>query len=186
MTQTTQPVAANPESRFFPTHDVETAPEESRPFLSSSQQKFGFLPLALARHATAPAMLESFDGLHAVFEKTSLTALEREAVALVLAGKFECKLCRDLHRRLAQGHGMDPSEIEALIANRNVGDAKLASLAVFVDRVVETRGDVSDTEVSAFVDAGFTPRHALEVVVGIATYTLSIFANRMTRSERMR
>lgn len=186
MTQTTQPVSANPESRFFPTHEVETAPEESRSFLSRSQQKFGFLPLALARHATAPTMLESFDSLLAIFEKTSLTVLEREAVALVLAGKFDCKLCRDLHRRMAQGQGMQPSEIEALIANGDVGDAKRSALSVFVHRVVETRGDVSDTEVGAFVDAGFTPRQALEVVVGIATYTLSIFANRMTRSERIR
>lgn len=185
MMNQTQPNASN-ESPSFPTHSIESAPEASRPFMSRTQQKFGFLPLAVARHATAPAMLEGFNSLHDVFERTSLTVLEREALALVLAGKFDCKLCRDLHRRLAQGHGMPSSEVEALIADSGVTDVKLGALARFVERVVETRGDVSDADVGAFVDAGFTPRHALEVVVGIATYTLSIFANRMTRSERIR
>jgi alkylhydroperoxidase family enzyme len=63
---------------------------------------------------------------------------------------------------------------------------KLRALAEFVHRVVETQGAVSDAELARFVASGFGPRQALEVVVGIATYTLSIFANRMTQSESIR
>ena len=47
-------------------------------------------------------------------------------------------------------------------------------------------GAVPDAELERFFAQGFTPRQALELVVGIATYTLSIFANRMTRSETIR
>lgn len=174
------------QSRYFPTHTLETAPAESVPFLQGAQQKFGFIPLASARHATAPAVLEAFGQLLGAFNRTSLTELEREAVALVLAGKLDCKFCRDLHRRMAQAAGASADDVSALISREGIGNPRLKALAVFTERVVDTRGDVSDVEVEQFVGAGFTTRQALEVVVGIATYTLSIFANRLTRSELIR
>src|SRR4051794_30472979 len=92
--------AASPRAPHFPTHDLASAPAEARPFLEETRRRFGFVPLPTARHATAPAVVEGFALLHEVFEKTSLAPLEREAVALVLAGKLDCKLCRDLHRGL--------------------------------------------------------------------------------------
>jgi len=183
-TQTT-PVPT-PASSYFPTHELESAPAEARPFLEETQRRFGFIPLASARHATAPAVVEGFALLLGVFEKTSLSALEREAVALVLAGKLDCTLCRDIHRRLARQHGASGELVEALIQRRNVAEPRLRALAEFTERVVDTRGAVSDAELERFVAEGFTPRQALEVVVGITTYTLSIFANRMTRSDTLR
>jgi AhpD family alkylhydroperoxidase len=175
-----------PSSKYFPTHDLASAPAEARPFLEESQRRFGFIPLASARHATAPAVVEGFALLHGVFDKTSLSPLEREAVALVLAGMLDCKLCRDLHRRLARQVGASADLVEALIARRGVAEPKLAALAEFTERVVDTRGDVPDGELERFIASGFTARQALEVVVGVATYTLSIFANRLTRSETVR
>jgi len=178
--------SSTPRSPYFPTHDLVSAPPEARPFLEENQRRFGFVPLATARHATAPAVVEGFARLHALFETTSLSPLAREAVALVLAGKLDCKLCRDIHRGLARRQGAAAELIEQLIARRDIADPKLAALALFTERVVDTHGAVSDAEIERFVAQGFTAREALEVVLGVATYTLSIFANRMTRSETMR
>ena len=175
-----------PSSKYFPTHELESAPPEARPFLEETRRRFGFIPLASARHATAPAVVEGFALLHGVFEKTSLSPLEREAVALVLASKLDCKLCRDIHRHLARQHGASPELIEALLARRGLADPKLSALAELTERIVDTHGAVPDAELERFFAQGFTPRQALEIVVGVATYTLSIFANRMTRSETLR
>jgi AhpD family alkylhydroperoxidase len=177
---------ASNQSRYFPTHTLETAPMESRPFLQGTLQKFGFVPLPSARHASAPAVLEAFGQLLEVFGKTSLSELEREAIALVLAGKLDCKLCRDLHRRMAQAAGASNDEVSALIARAGIRDGRLSALATFTERVVDTRGAVLDAELEQFIAAGFTTRQALEVVVGVSAYTLSIFANRMTHSETVR
>lgn len=174
------------ESRYFRTHTLDSAPVESRPFLQATQHKFGFIPLPTARHATAPGVVEAFAQLLDVFNRTSLTELEREAVALVLASKLDCKLCRDLHRRMAQAAGASNAEIDALLARAGVVDARLAALATFTERVVDARGAVADDELATFIDAGFSARQALEVVLGVATYTLSIFANRLTQSETLR
>ena len=45
---------------------------------------------------------------------------------------------------------------------------------------MDTTGDVPAEELEAFTRAGYTARNALEVVLGIGTYTLSTFANRLT------
>jgi len=173
-------------AKYFPTHQLESAPPEARPFLEETQRRFGFIPLASARHATAPAVVEGFALLHGVFEKTSLSPLEREVVALVLASKLDCRLCRDIHRHVARQHGASSELIEQLLARRGIAEPKLSALAELTERVVDTQGAVSDAELERFFAQGFTPRQALEVVVGVATYTLSIFANHMTRSETLR
>jgi AhpD family alkylhydroperoxidase len=188
-TETTPNAAAAPSSTsspYFPTHDLTTAPPEARPFLEGNQRRFGFVPLPTARHATAPSVVEGFTLLLDVFERTSLSPIERETVALVLAGKFDCKLCRDLHRRMAAQHGASKELVEALIARRDIEDVRLRALADFTERAVDERGAVSDDDLDRFVAHGFTARQALEVVLGIATYTLSTFANRMTRSDTLR
>ncbi|MFO0740373.1 MAG: hypothetical protein U0270_31040 [Labilithrix sp.] len=72
--------------------------------------------------------------------------------------------------------------IGALRRGAPVPDARLEALRVFTVAVLATHGDVSDADRVAFAAAGFDARHALDVVVGIATYTLSTFANRLTRA----
>jgi hypothetical protein len=41
-------------------------------------------------------------------------------------------------------------------------------------------GAVGDESLREFLGHGFTPRHALEVVLGIGAYTMSTLANRLT------
>lgn len=173
-------------SAIFPTHTAASAPAEARPFLEAQERDFGFVPLPSARHATAPAVVEGFTLLLGVFERTSLSAMEKEALALALAGRLDCAVCRTLHTGIARKLGASPELVGSLLAREGIADARLAELVRFVEEVLETRGQVSEASLSRFLDAGFSPRQALEVTVGIATYTLSIFANRMTRSESLR
>jgi hypothetical protein len=55
-------------------------------------------------------------------------------------------------------------------------------LWTFTLRVLETSGEVPDDELTEFLAAGFTKRNALEVVLGIGTYTMSTLANRLVRA----
>jgi alkylhydroperoxidase family enzyme len=80
-------------------------------------------------------------------------------------------------RRL--GHGaLEP----ALRAGEQVADPRLAALQQFTHRVMDTTGDVTDADRATFAAAGFTSRQALDVVLGVGAYTLSTFANRLTRA----
>ena len=48
--------------------------------------------------------------------------------------------------------------------------------------MIATAGAVSDVQLRAFLDGGFTAQNALEVVLGVGTYTMSTLANRMTQA----
>lgn len=174
------------ESHYFPTLTLDTAAAEARPHLERAQQRFGFIPLPLARHAHAPVVLEAFESLKALFETTSFTALEREIIIYVIARQYECHLCERLHEQLLRGAGASAELVRALQSAAVPSEPRHAALARFTELVLLRHGGVSDGELAEFVNAGFNPRQALEVTVGCAAYTVSTFANRMTRSHSLR
>ena len=53
---------------------------------------------------------------------------------------------------------------------------------MFTQRVLDTAGDVGDQALREFLDQGYSAQNALEVVLGIGTYTMSTLANRLTRA----
>lgn len=48
--------------------------------------------------------------------------------------------------------------------------------------MLATAGEVPEEEIGEFLAAGFTRRNALEVVLGIGTYTMSTLGNRLVRA----
>lgn len=166
----------------FVDHTIETAPADSRAALEGAARKFGHIPSPLARLAESPTAVAAFHAGLLQFERSSLGPLEREVVVFVVATRNACHYCVALHSRLLALSKTEPTSIEALRASTPLPDARLEALRRFTNAAIDARGDVDDGERDAFFRAGYTPRHALDVVVGIATYTLSTFANRMTRA----
>jgi alkylhydroperoxidase family enzyme len=59
-------------------------------------------------------------------------------------------------------------------------DERLDAIRVFTLRILDTAGDVGDDALRAFLASGYTRQNALEVVLGVGTYTMSTLANRLT------
>ena len=171
-----------PSTRAFPTHTVETAPEASRPLLASVRSANGFLPAAVARTAESPAVLLQELALFKAFAATSLSALEREVVTMLVARTHDCGLCVAMHSAILARTGASPERIEALRAGTPLGEERLDALSAFAASVIERRGDVAPDVWARFLAAGFTRAQALEVVLGVAVYTLSTFANRLVEA----
>lgn len=165
----------------FIDHTVESAPLDVRPALEGAKKKFGGVPKPLARLAASPTAVAAFQDLLGHFDASSLGAVEREVVTLVVATTNACHYCVALHSRLAAS-ALGPEAIAALRRGEPLADARLDAVRRFTLAAIASRGDVPDDERAAFAAAGFTARQALDVVVGIATYTLSTFANRLTRA----
>jgi len=84
-----------------------------------------------------------------------------------------------LRRRSASS----PDLIAALRDAEGAGplpDERLDAIRVFILRVLDTAGDVGDPALQDFLARGYTAQNALEVVLGIGTYTMSTLANRLT------
>jgi AhpD family alkylhydroperoxidase len=169
--------------RDFPVHTLENAPAAARPFIAGSQKAFGFLPSPVARLATQPAVGGAFMQLVGAFDRTSLTRLEREVVILTIARENQCHYCMAMHSALLAGEAAAAAPVvEALRAGTPLPDPRLEALSQFVSALLAGRGDPSDRAWRAFREAGFDHAAALEVVLGVAAYTLSTFANRLTQA----
>lgn len=169
-------------SRNFSSLRPEDAPAAARPILEQHEKKFGFVPSPLARMAVAPAVLEAaLRGLE-VFERSSLAPLEREVLAMTLAHRNGCEYCGSLHRRLLTALGAPAETIAALAAGTPLSSPRLEALRRFVLELVERTGDPTREGWAEFLDAGFESTQALEIVQGVAAYTLTTFANRLTEA----
>lgn len=155
---------------MFTDHTVETAPAASRRSMETVSAAWGRLPQAVARMAESPHALDGFLRMSALFEATTLDAHSRETVILTVAERHQCHLCIGIHEARMAELG-PPGRPE-----------RLASVRRFTHQVLASSGAVSDEELTAFLDAGYTRQNALEVVLGIGAYTLSTLANRLTRS----
>jgi AhpD family alkylhydroperoxidase len=188
----------------FTEHTIESAPPGARRSMTAMVKELGFLPAAIALLANSPETLDAFRWLLGSFDGTTLEPLARETVIMTIATRNGCHLCMAVHTARLTALGASPDLIAALrsadggggsvtpdgappsaspsasSSGASLGDPRLDAIRAFTLRVLDTAGDVGDEAMRAFLDAGYTTRNALEVVLGIATYTLSTFANRLT------
>lgn len=164
----------------FTEHTIQSAPVAARPAMTAVRNHLGYLPSATARWAESPELLQSFGKLTAAFAASSLDPLSREVVVMTVVVRNGCDLCVAMHTAQLRALNADGAVIAALRAGDPVPDRRLEAVRTFTVRLLDTTGDAGDEAVQAFLDAGFTTRNALEVVLGIGAYTLSTFANRLT------
>lgn len=164
----------------FPDHTIESAPAGSRRFMTATQNQLGYLPAATARWAASPQLLEGFGKLLGIFENSTLDPVAREVVVMTVATSNGCHVCVAMHTAQLTALGAQAEVIAALREARPVGDERLEALRVFTLRVLDTTGDVGGDALQAFLASGYTRQNALEVVLGIGTYTMSALANRLT------
>lgn len=165
---------------MFAAHTLESAPPDSRPAMQAVAAAFGgAVPDAVARLATSPELLNGFLAMSASFENCTLDALSRETVIMTVAVHNRCHLCVALHTGKLRKLGADPGLVTALREERAPADERLAALRAFTLDALATTGAVHDDTLAALLTHGYTERNALEVVLGIGTYTMSTFANRL-------
>ncbi|MFD7646002.1 carboxymuconolactone decarboxylase family protein [Kitasatospora sp. NPDC059795] len=167
-------------AQYFPTLTPETAPPAARRSLEQITRHLGHLPEAAGRLAHAPQLLDGFLKLTALFDATELDPLVRETVVLTIATRNGCHLCVAMHTATLTRLAADPELIAALRAQQPLPDARLEAVRRFVHSALDHTGAVPEPDLAALFAHGFTPRNALEIVLGIGAYTLSTFANRLT------
>jgi AhpD family alkylhydroperoxidase len=165
---------------WFPEHTVESAPSGSRRFMVATQNHLGYLPAATARWAASPHLLEGFGKLNAIFEDGTLNPVAREVVVMTIATRNGCHICVAMHTARLTALGAPADVIASLRESAALADQRLEAIRVFTLRVLDTAGDVGDDALQAFLASGYTRQNALEVVLGIGTYTMSTLANRLT------
>jgi uncharacterized peroxidase-related enzyme len=166
----------------FPAHTPDTAPHEARETLAQITQRLGFTPMMYAKQAEAPALFEAYRQGSALFDNTSLTWTERLIVQMAVSRLHNCDFCMSAHSWAARRNGDDEGVIQALRNGTSIANARLQALRTFTEAMVLKRGAVTDDDRSALFAAGYTPRQALEVILGIGLKVLTTFTNALART----
>jgi len=166
----------------FTIHTPETAPEAARARLQAAKDTLGFVPNLYATMAEAPALLEGYQTLASILEKSDLNATELQIIMMsnnVLNG---CEYCMAAHTTLSQMQGVDAAVVTALRDSTPIADAKLEALRLFSIAVNETRGYPTDADIQALLSAGYTRQTVLEVVLATGLKVLSNYTNHIAET----
>ncbi|MEI4264238.1 carboxymuconolactone decarboxylase family protein [Roseovarius sp. D0-M9] len=164
----------------FEMHTIETAPKESRPTLEASEKAFGRIPGLHAVMAEAPALLQAYQQLHQMFaEQTSFDKDELTVVWQAINVEHNCTYCVPAHSGIAKRMKVDGAIDDALRNETPLPNARLEALRTFTLAVTRGRGHVEEADLQAFLDAGFTKRHVLEVILGLSQKVMSNYTNHL-------
>lgn len=162
---------------------VESAAADAQDRLRTAQKNSGFLPNLLGVLANAPTALETYQTVSAINARNGLTPTEREVIQITAATRNGCNFCLAGHTALAYKKLQLPEElVNALRDTKALSDPKLNTLARFTLAVIENKGRVSDKDLAAFKEAGYTEGNVLEVVLGVSLATLCNYANNLAQT----
>ncbi|MDD2739523.1 MAG: carboxymuconolactone decarboxylase family protein [Methylomonas lenta] len=166
----------------FTLHTEDSAPEASKPLLAHSKKVFGMLPGLHAVMAEAPGLLEGYKTVHDLFLNSSFDKDEITVIWQTVNVEHACHYCVPAHTGIANSMGVSDDISNALRNETPLPNARLEALRTFTLSVVRNRGNVDDKAVQAFLDAGFSKRQILEVILGVSQKVMSNYTNHLART----
>ncbi|MEG3657109.1 carboxymuconolactone decarboxylase family protein [Arenibacter palladensis] len=163
-------------------HDIESAPEESKPFLQKSVKAFGMIPGLHGVLASAPGILEAYQTLHQLFVDSSFNNEELTVVWQTINVEHECHYCVPAHTGIAHMMKVDPALSEALRNRTSMPTEKLQVLHETTLSIVRNRGNISEDELNRFYAAGYGERQILEIILGLSQKVISNYTNHIAKT----
>ena len=158
-------------------------PAATLPLLDAVRKQLGVVPNLMKVVGNSPAALSGYLALGDALARGTLGAKNGERIALAIAEINGCGYCLAAHTYLGQNvANLDDAEIAA---NRNGAsyDRKADAAVRFAARVARERGHVSDADVRAVKDAGYSDADVMEIVVHVALNTLTNYVNEVAQTE---
>lgn len=150
--------------------------------LDAIKSKVGMLPNLHATLAHAPAALRGYLALGDILATGKLTSAQREIVSIAAAQANGCQYCLSAHTMLGKGAGLDGAAIQDARTGA-AGSSANHAIGQLVHRLIETRGRISDSDLSGAREAGLDDTQILEVVANVAMNVLTNFTNNVCQTK---
>ncbi len=161
-------------SRIATPPTIEAAPAASHAGLEAVKKSLGVVPNLFRLVATSPAALEGYLSLSGALSKGAIPAQLGERIALAVAEVNGCDYCLSAHAYLAKNLAkLDDAEITANRSGAS-NDPKADAAVRFAAKIARERGHVSEGDVKAVKDAGYTDAQVIEIIQHVA---LSVWTN---------
>ena len=148
-------------------------PQASKPILDAVHKQLGVVPNMFRLIAASPAALQGFTGNNGALART-LDVKTRERIALAVAQVNGCDYCLSAHSYLGLNLAKITPEEIALNRKGESGDAKADAAVRFAAKVVRERGHITEADIKAVRDAGFSNGQIVEI---LAVTAENIFTN---------
>ena len=153
--------------------NYEASTGKVRELLDGVKSKLGLTPNMMKTMAQSPAVLEAYLSFSGALANGKLNARLREQIALITAEVNGCGYCASAHTAIGKMVGLGENAIAAARQGHSI-DAKTDAALKFARNVIVNRGEVSDADLKAIRDAGFSDGEIAEIIAHIA---LNIFTN---------
>lgn len=160
----------------------EQVPADSKPTLDMFTKNIGFTPNMMAAFAQSPIAFNAWASLRSSLSKV-LDLKTRESIALAVSEVNGCNYCLAVHSFGAEHAKMSPEDI-ILARKGHASDPKRHAAVQFARKVIQTRGEISDADLKAVRDAGYTDANVMEIVALVAMYSLTNFFNNVFDPEK--
>jgi alkylhydroperoxidase family enzyme len=173
------------EKRFmtdFPIHDVESAPEKSKPLLEKSKKAMGMIPGLHGVMAEAPGLLEAYQTVHQLALDSSFDKDEITVVWQTINVENACHYCVPAHTGIAKMMEVSDDITNALRDETPLPSDKLETLRTFTLAVMDKHGNVSKADLDAFYSAGYKHRQVLEVILVLSQKIMSNYTNHIAQT----
>lgn len=161
---------------------IETAPESTKGQLEAINGKLGKVPNLLGTLGRSPAALSTYLNLGDALGKGTLGAKVHEQLAVAIANESRCGYCASAHTVIGKMNGVDGDELAKNLRGE-ASDPKVQAAINFALAIVEKRGWVEDSDVSAARDGGLNDAELLEVLSVTITNLFTNYANHIIGTE---
>jgi uncharacterized peroxidase-related enzyme len=166
----------------FQVHTLNDAPAASKSLLEKVEEKFDFIPNQMGVLSESPQALEAYMTLDRLMKDTSFSEKERDVVLLAVSFENRCEYCMSGHSKMAQEHGLPEDVIESLRSGQPIRDERFQALRAYTLELMQMRGHITQETKQRFLDAGYGPKQALEIMLGISMKTLANYANNLAHT----
>lgn len=168
-------------ARITQISDTDSAPKAEALF-TAIKGKLGMVPNLYRVAANQPAVLDGMLGLSEALAGGHFDARTREAIALAVAGINGCDYCASAHAVISAGLKMEPNAIDAYLAGRS-DDPRIAAILHLALSIVQARGRVSDTDLTAARDAGLSESDIVETVGNVVANIFTNYLNHVAETD---
>lgn len=162
----------------LPIVDPASAAGKQGELLGAVKSKLGLVPNMTKVMANSPAALEGYLNFSGALGSGSLPAKVREQIAILVAEGNSCTYCLSAHTAIGKMVGLPESELAAAREGSS-SDAKTLAALRFAHAVLSTTGEVSDDDLRAVRDAGWSDAQITEIVANIA---LNVYTNLINKT----
>jgi uncharacterized peroxidase-related enzyme len=147
-----------------------------------AERLYRFLPNTIRVMARGTRVGELYLEAGRLNRRATLSALERELLAITTAAYNRCEYCLAAHTLAAQAFGASPDQAAAA-QDAQAEDPRTAALLEYALAVLEARGRISDGQLAAARAAGLDDTTLLDVLAVVVENTLGNFVNNLALTD---